>query len=1027
MANKKDKKQPIFDIKSKQIKDTTKKSGSETTDQKAAAKELESIRAANDVNMGSIVKLSGSLRKTLDTGRLAIPEAGVQGKDRVDVKDSNMFSIVGKFKSKEEADAIIGASIEESVSRITPYSHTGVYAKMLEARRNNYLEENLPVLRTSLEMFVSDVNNGSFRGSDYGNHNKFRFYENGSIVTDKNKIEKMTEYLNPTTYNKLKDDVKTFNEIDATGDYLAYKHGNSDTRLISHKDVAKDMYIKYVLKEAKKGVTGLNITKEKVMLPASESALESINDFITTAYKLDAVGMNDDLSKKLPKEILNQLPNEFYTSKEIFKCMNGNESYEVDKNTYHECQIKETFLEFAERYLFGKTAKIYNINTKPDRETKIGGYSFTFEGQGFSNNVAQAIMSEIENNFALTTDIISNESVELGMESFINTDAPLVTKMLNEVSFDAIYNTSFDRIMSYNKPTINSNTPFGMETYNKIPDNKMLRAKGGTTADRLYVRCFNVLNKNNTIGMEYTQSPDTTLNASYGIKELGGTLLDEKNYGAKKAENAKAVEKVKTTRTNYNRLEKMFRGIKGCTAEFLENDRKIDLVAGGKNLGCFYIEYTHQDIQHYIGLRTILGNPVSYTQNIDIMDTNPDEEEETLSRLIFSDTIKPLLEQNIDTKFIRNNSDILYSLQKLMEENEVSYSMTYNDLTRYSMYNLSRVIFIPASQIIFKRNGDTPLGESRFTQAVVPATSFILAREAYLSYILCDAKSYSFLTVPRGMSELGGEMGQDHLMDKINDMVISRAKLRDIAFNNAPLTHRFIVMEKGEDAEQDIDIKSIDFPDFQINEDQMRQWLNEATSIVGVSAALFDNSNNEVELMHKLSIINDKDMIRVLKCRQQKKIPSSQLATRLLQLRGGEEFNNIQVEWVEPSINVYNHSGRSEILEQLSGIVEKYLGIYDMVHENDDEYKNYRPLVVSEILSKLTDSDNIILSMEDIIKEARQKFLVELTEEVEEKKIDKQNDKNKEDNQDENNEYNPDNVEGELDDNNVDNNENPFA
>ncbi len=60
----------------------------------------------------------------------------------------------------------------------------------------------------------------------------------------------MTEYLNPTTYNKLKDDVKTFDEIDSTGDYLAYKYGNSDTRLISHKDVAKDMYIKYVLKES---------------------------------------------------------------------------------------------------------------------------------------------------------------------------------------------------------------------------------------------------------------------------------------------------------------------------------------------------------------------------------------------------------------------------------------------------------------------------------------------------------------------------------------------------------------------------------------------------------------------------------------------------------------------------------------------------------------------------------------------------------------------------------------------------------
>lgn len=1026
----KKKKTKVFDLDSKQISNPTASTKSEHTarDQRSAETELASIRSANDTNMASIVKLSGSLRKTLNTAKLTLPEAGVSGnKAKLGVPSNNILEIMGKFKSKEEAQDVIAAEIENATSKVSLYNHTGVYAKMLEARRSNFLEDNLPVLRTSLELFVDDVNNGSFRGSEYGNHNKFRFYENGTLVTDANRIEKMTEYLNPTTYNKLKDDIKTFDELDSAGDYLSYKYGNSDTRLISHKDVAKDMYIKYVLKEAKKQTLGTNVLKERAILAANESALEVINDYIKSAHDMKAVGVNDDLLTTLGPQVLSELPDEFLKSEDIFVAKIGNESIYMDRYSYNECTVKEDFLEFAERYLYGRASKVYNINPKDDRNEVIDGYCFTYESSGFTNDTAQAILTEVVNEYYGFMNDISNESMNIGIESFINTDEVLVKRMLSEVSFEDIYNTSYERILSYNKKNVKRDN-FGMETYSRVKDNTMLRVNGGTIADRLYIRCFNTLNRNEELSYEgFTQIEDTTLDHSYGVRELGGVPIDNKSNGAKSKSDTTATDKVKTKRVSYNKLEKMFGNIRGCTVEFLDNTRKIPLMAGNKLIGHFYIEYTHQDIQHFIGLRTIIGNPVTYTQNMDMLNIKTDEQEETLGRLIFSDTIKPLLEQNIDTKFIRNNSNVLYALQKLMEENELSNAMSYNDLTRYSMYNLSRIIFIPASQTIFKRNGEGSLGESRFIQAVVPASSYILAREAYLSWILADAKGISFLTVPKGMSDLGGEYGQDHLKDRIDDLNVSRAKLRDIAFNNTPLTHRFVVLEKSEEAEQDIDIKTIDYPDFNIDQDTMQGWLNDATAIVGVSAALFMNNNNEVELMHKLSHINDKDLIRVLKCRQQKKVPSSQLATRLLQLRGGSEFDDIQVEWVEPSINSYNHVTRTEMLDQLTGLIEKYMSIYDMVNEEDESYKASRSLVVKEIISKLTDTDNIILTMDDIIKDANHKFLVNLTEEVEEKNLDKQNEKNEEDNTDQGNSFNPDNAEGELTDAGVDNNDNPFA
>lgn len=1027
MAKKKEKAK-LFELDSKQIKESKSKSETVAKDQRSAEQELASIRSANDANMGSIVKLSGSLRKTLDTGKLALPEAGIlNGKDRLTVDNSNILEILGKFKNREEAEDVITAKIENATAQVSLYNHTGVYAKMMEARRANFMEDNLPVLRTSLELFVDDVNNGAFRGSEYGNHNKFRFYENGSLITDMNRIKKMTEYLNPTTYNKLKDDVKTFDEVDSTGDYLAYKYGNSDTRLISHKDVAKDMYIKYVLKEAKKKtMAGAEFIKERALVASSESSLESINEYITSKYNSKPMTMKSNLLTELSMDIISEIPEEFLESTEIFRGVRGNESVDMDRYAYNEFTTNESFLDFAERYLYGKASRVYNVNPRQDREEVIDGYCFTYESSGYTNEVAQAILADLTLEYYGFQDSISTESIGLGIESFMQTDEKLVTMMLQTVSFDDIYGTSADRILTYNKKNIKTDN-YGLETYSAVPDTAMLKVKGGTMVDRLYIKAFNSLNRNTEVSMEgYGEIADTSLNPSYGVQELGGVPLDKKNSGAKGTTD-KVEASVKNKKVNYNKLEKMFGNIRGCTVEYLDNTRKIPLVAGNKKIGDFYIEYTHQDIQHFIGLRTILGNPVSYTQNMDMLNVRTDEQEETLGRLIFSDTIKPLLEQNVDTKFIRNNSNVLYALQKLMEENELSQSMTYSDLTRYSMYNLSRIIFIPASQVIFKKNGEGALGESRFIQATVPATSYILAREAYLSWILADAKGISFLTLPKGMSDMGGEYGQDHLKDKIDDLNVSRAKLRDIAFNNTPLTHRFVVLEKDEEVNGDIDIKTIEYPDFRIDQDTMSGWLNDATAIVGVSAALFMNNNNEVELMHKLSHINDKDLIRVLKCRAQKKVASSQLATRLLQLRGGSEFNDVQVEWVEPSINAYNHVNRTEMLDQLSGLIEKYVGIYDMVYEDDDNYKAAKGLVVKEILSKLTDSDTLLLTMDDIVKEAVQKFMVNMTEEVEEKKLDKENEKNTEENSDQDNEYNPDNVNEDMDNAGVDNADNPFA
>ena len=1010
------KKSKVFELNSKQISEasTSKSDAKEVTvrDQRSAERELAAIRESNDANMGSIVKLSSSLRKTLDTAKTALPQAGVNQKEYAQVNDGNIFQMVGKFKSKEEAEAIITAKIEQATAQVSLYNHTGVYAKMLEARRNNFIEENLPITRTSLDLYVDDVNNGAFRGSEYGSHNKFKFYENGALITDMTKIDKMTEYLNPTSYLRLSDDVKSFDEIDARGDYLAYKHGNSDTRIISHKQVAKDMYIKYVLKEAKRKTVGKDFVKERAIVASTESALESINDYVTSVHNLKPAKMGDNLLKLYGESIIQNIPEVFYKAEDRYIGTVGTESIAMDTYTYNEFNKEETFLEFAERYLYGGCSRVYNVNPKANRDSVIDGYCFTFETESVSTEVANAIMTELMQEMHSYAGQISNESLSLGIESFRSTDPAYVDNMIQTVSFEEIYHTSMSRIAGYNKlGKTKQSGALSYETYETIPDNDFLRARGATKVDKLYLRCFNTLNRNEEISYE-TGIADMTLNPSYGMMELGGLALDPKTQERRDQTTPDAVKKVKDKRINYNKLEKQFGNIRGCTVEYLDNTRKIDLIAGNKKIGVYYIEYTHQDIQHFIGLRTILGNPITYTQNIDMLNIRTDEQEETLGRLIFSDQIKPLIEENMDTKFIRNNADIIYCLQKLMEENELSQSMSYNDLTRYSMYNLSRIIFIPANQCVFKRNGDGPLGESRFAQAMVPATSHILAKEAYLSWILCDAKGISFLTVPKGMSELGGEYGQDHLKDRIDDLNLSRAKLRDVAFNNSPLTHRFVVLEKGEEAEANIDIQTIEYPDFQIDDQMMKAWQSEYTGIIGVSSDIFANMDGTVELAKKMYELDDAQLMRVLKSRSEKKIPSSQLATRLLQERGGQEFKDVTVEWVEPSVNVNNYGRRSEIVDELNKTIEAYMATYDAVFDEADErYKAARPYVVKELYTRLTDTDSLLTGMEDIVKDAIQKMMVNLTAEVSEKELDKQNEKEEGGQEDTGNDFNPENAE----------------
>lgn len=956
-------------------------------------KELDDISISNDEAMTGIRKLSTAITNLLDENSTALPEQGVIGK-ALKINEPDIFNIEGNTKKKQPISELINAQIEESTHRVTLYNHTGVYGKILEVRQNSFMEQNLPILKTSLSFFVDDVINGSYRGDEYNVYQKFKYYKNGAEISKSETIDKLNNLLEPRSYADLMTGVKPWNVLATAMFYTGRKDGYSLVRVIPHKEIAKDLYVKYIMKEDKKDQLKKKKFEKKDKARAKDAtAVEDINLFLDE-YGIEHIAMETDLLAAIPKEILDEIPEQLYTVTTSYYSEDG-EDIALESSDYTELNTDESFLEFCERMLSGKAHRIYNLNLKGNRNEVIGGEAFTYEIGGVDSVSGKGIFDEIKKVCALNG--LNNRSTNQVAVESIDRDLNPVDKVnMNNISFEDIYNSGAF--------TICNNAGIGLESASDVMllDN----IKPDSNVDRMYLKIRKSLEiKMDKIAMEagsvgWSGSHDNTLDPSFGSMQLGGAPLDRKGSTSANPAYPNAEERVKEAQARYGRLERMFGSIKGETTEILDNTRVIPIKGGDRLIGAYYIEYTHQDIQHFIGMRTVIGNPIAYTQNIDMLNIRTDEQEETLGRMIFTDTIQPILEKNMDTRFLKDNANILYCLKQLLEENEIGQSLSFQDMTRYNMYNMSRIIFIPGNQLIFGVHGDTGLGVSTFNEALVPANAAILANEAYLSWLLCDGKGMSFVQVPRGMSEIGGENGVDNLKMRMDDIMISRAKLRDVAYNNFPLCHKIILMEKGEEATEDIEIKTLEFPQFQIDQEQINRWIQEATNIIGYNSATFSSIDGTVELAKKLFEIDDTKLLEILKCRRMFKLAFSQLATKLLQVRGGDTYNDYTVEWIEPPVERNNNVKRSEIAKETQDTVNSYIDIIESAYGSNELWEETKPYVIRELIDRLADKDTILNDMDTIVKDAEGRLKVRTTEEVEEKNSEEE-EKNDSNNQNE--------------------------
>lgn len=978
---------------------------SESTRRKAIAG-LKNVSSSTADITSEVTGVSAAIVGGLDPNKARLIAREPDGNtNSIDTSDS-ILKLKGSTSKGHSIDRVLAERLDQLSASSIMNTPSGTYKRIVECRKNYFMGQRLPILNQSNALFVDDVNNGSYRGSDIDDTTRYEITRDGQKVTESAEIKAIVDIINPKGVETLYREQRTHLDIDRETDILARRDGYSFVRLISNKDAVKEMYIKYILKTKKQQrnetTKKAKITTESVhclknpsdikyLLKNYQISLESVN---TGEFILERVMTNEQI-EDAKKNI--KLLNETRSSMET-------EEGKIDISKYeaNEYQIKETFEEFAYRYLTGGCEHVYSVPYTKKLSDKKGigddiawefpyGENFSFSYNAIGVEDGMAIYNELfVDNRIQTSRYISTESVDDSINRLEERIPEELLSALEECSFEDIYSLS-GRTIGANSSVISCES---------LMDAAVATSVGRSPLEELFVRTM----RSEMIGWD---------NKNYGIEAIADIDLFEnivKNQMVPALEDGVRVDafqpvgapqqdfdtknsddnlekSISEKNALYSKLERMFGHIKGETVEVLDNTRVVPLMAVNRLLGVFYTLYSHYDIQHLIAVRSVVMNPMAYSQNMDMLDLDKEEHEETLGRLLFADTIKPLIERHMDTKFLKDNADIIYILKKLMEENEISHQKMYHDITRFNMYNMSKIIFIPASSLIFKRNGQSGLGVSTFTQAATPANARILCDEAFLSHYLFDAKGISIVTAPKGTAGNGNEYGTGTVAQELKNLMVNRSDMLDMGAYDFQLTHKIVVLLKEEGSNATVDVQSLQFPDFEIDFQLMDRWDQTATGQIGYSSALFTSSNDgsNTELARKLYELDNTKTLEILAAQQNKLKASSQLATGLLRMRGGSKYDNYMITWRPPDVDRGNRIIGTEKIQEITAYVEGVFNLAAGIYEGDTDFEASKKYVKLGILDGVKVADKNIADLKGIVEKAIKQAKVNVAANVKER------------------------------------------
>lgn len=901
------------------------------------------------------------------------------------LENNNSSLLIKGNKGKLRINDIIGKSLGQRYSDITRFNGYGFGTSsfLRQSRVNKFIEYNLTMMHTSGMLIVDDILNGSNFGNEEKYEKPFSFFTSSSSeIVDEDKVKKMMGLLEPDDLETAITDTKSVSVVAKEAIYIARRDGCCAVRVIPYSSIAKNMYIKWMLKEAKikhtskSSMESLEDTEEYFV--KDEESLLKINNFLNS-IGLETLTLNTQLSQYLDLSIINSIPKSLLTKKTIKHF--STESIE-DKYTKNEMEHSETFYNFASRYLSGELNRYYAYETDYDIEISNnekksikGTPTFSFSYGGLKNIDYKDILSKI---FSNSSKSFSLESLEDQTDNFISNLDDFNKEILKNTTFEEIYNLPLET--TFNKLNHRNNTSYSFYSTESLEDKKEKSIE--TVLSPLELLVSNFLN-----------SFDSTVQSNYSTESVleGSNVSIDMITGNKIAERdiEKITERAEEEQREYRKLDRMFGSIKGEHIEIIDNTNVHYIMAGDRLMGAYQLELSSDDLQNLIMARNMiysgsLGAGMNFN-NVNVDDIDLDQ---TMGRLMFTDYVKPILEKYMSKDLIRNNVEIGYDLMKIMEENDMSNLAKDVSELGSSIYNYTKVNFIPAEEIIFFRNGTRGLGESLFKKAEIPAHMSILLREEYLGWVISDGKGVTFVTIPQGSSEVNGEIGMSSLFDQIDEfMSLDRTSLRNTLSTNVSLTRKFFKMVKPDTA-SDIKIDNIDMPEFPINTELQMLLIQEATEKVGYNSALFSSTDGNIELARKLYEMNGTKVLEIISSQKLFKKVMSQLATLLLRLRGGEEYNDVVVVWNPPLPSKINIDQRMNTITSKFDLTNKLIEVVDNIFEEDPSIGDYS-LVRRKLLIKFVQdifrNDSIFDDIESVVDKIKKEVKVDLATVVKEK------------------------------------------
>ena len=901
------------------------------------------------------------------------------------LENNNSSLLIKGNKGKLRINDIIGKSLGQRYSDITRFNGYGFGTSsfLRQSRVNKFIEYNLTMMHTSGMLIVDDILNGSNFGNEEKYEKPFSFFTSSSSeIVDEDKVKKMMGLLEPDDLETAITDTKSVSVVAKEAIYIARRDGCCAVRVIPYSSIAKNMYIKWMLKEAKikhtskSSMESLEDTEEYFV--KDEESLLKINNFLNS-IGLETLTLNTQLSQYLDLSIINSIPKSLLTKKTIKHF--STESIE-DKYTKNEMEHSETFYNFASRYLSGELNRYYAYETDYDieisnneKKTIKGTPTFSFSYGGLKNIDYKDILSKI---FSNSSKSFSLESLEDQTDNFISNLDDFNKEILKNTTFEEIYNLPLET--TFNKLNHRNNTSYSFYSTESLEDKKEKSIE--TVLSPLELLVSNFLN-----------SFDSTLQSNYSTESVleGTNVSIDMITGNKIAERdiEKITERAEEEQREYRKLDRMFGSIKGEHIEIIDNTNVHYIMAGDRLMGAYQLELSSDDLQNLIMARNMiysgsLGAGMNFN-NVNVDDIDLDQ---TMGRLMFTDYVKPILEKYMSKDLIRNNVEIGYDLMKIMEENDMSNLAKDVSELGSSIYNYTKVNFIPAEEIIFFRNGTRGLGESLFKKAEIPAHMSILLREEYLGWVISDGKGVTFVTIPQGSSEVNGEIGMSSLFDQIDEfMSLDRTSLRNTLSTNVSLTRKFFKMVKPDTA-SDIKIDNIDMPEFPINTELQMLLIQEATEKVGYNSALFSSTDGNIELARKLYEMNGTKVLEIISSQKLFKKVMSQLATLLLRLRGGEEYNDVVVVWNPPLPSKINIDQRMNTITSKFDLTNKLIEVVDNIFEEDPSIGDYslvRRKLLIKFVQDIFKNDSIFDDIESVVDKIKKEVKVDLATVVKEK------------------------------------------